>query len=170
MPCLSDVHRNWKQEPLVWMLIAIPLSAVIMGVCMIILAIQSDSGMVVDDYYRHGKEINRVLARDQAAYALGLRADLSIDDTSRIRIRLETDSPYNSLEKIQLQMVHATRPGLDRDLIMKIVDGILLAETKPISGSGRWNLYLQTASWRLTGSIQLPSQNSAILQPNYFEP
>ena len=31
--------RNWKREPMVWLLIGIPLSAVIMGVVMITLAI-----------------------------------------------------------------------------------------------------------------------------------
>ena len=32
-----------------------------MGVVMITLAIQSYSGLVVDDYYKKGKQINRVL-------------------------------------------------------------------------------------------------------------
>ena len=55
-------------------LIGIPLSAVIMGIVMLTLAIQSWSGLVVDDYYRKGKQINRVLARDKLAYELGLAA------------------------------------------------------------------------------------------------
>jgi len=52
MNATNSPIRNWKREPLVWMLIAIPLSAVIMGVVMITLAIQSFSGLVVDDYYK----------------------------------------------------------------------------------------------------------------------
>ena len=170
MTSQTDDHRNWKQEPLVWMVIAIPFSAVIMGICLIILAIQSDSGLVVDDYYRHGKEINLVLERDQAAYALGLHADLEINDFTEIKIRLEASKSFEQTEKIELQMIHATRPGLDRNLMLEIDDQFLVARTTPFTGRGRWNLYLQTASWRLTGSIQLPLQHSARLLPNYFEP
>ena len=169
MTSQTDEHRNWKQEPLVWMVIAIPLSAVIMGICLITLAIQSDSGLVIDDYYKHGKEINRVLKRDQAAYALGLQADLEINDFSGIKIRLEASKPFAPVEKIELQMVHATRPGLDRNLTLEFKNGVLIAYTKPFTSRGRWNLSLQTASWRLTGSIQLPQQHSARLLPNYFE-
>jgi len=58
----SSQVRHWKKEPFVWMIIAIPSSAIIMGVVIITLAIQSWSGLVVDDYYRKGKQINLVLA------------------------------------------------------------------------------------------------------------
>jgi hypothetical protein len=37
-----------------------------------------------------------------------------------------------------------------------------------LSGKGRWNLYLHTADWRLTGSLQYPQQATAELLPNYF--
>ena len=67
MNSAPETQRNWKREPMVWMLIAIPLAAVIMGVVMITLASQTFSGLVVDDYYKKGKQINRVLARDRLA-------------------------------------------------------------------------------------------------------
>jgi hypothetical protein len=37
----------------------------------------------------------------------------------------------------------------------------------PIPGPGRWNLFLQTEDWRLTGSLQYPQSSSAELRPNY---
>ena len=82
MAVTQSTPGNWKREPLVWMLIAIPLSAVIMGVVMITLAIQSYSGLVVDDYYKKGKQINRVLARDKFAYELGLAAGFKLKLTA----------------------------------------------------------------------------------------
>ena len=84
-------HRHWMREPLVWLLIAIPSSAVIMGVVMITLALQSWSGLVVDDYYRKGKQINRVLARDRLAYELGLAAGLRLDNASKLEIRFDPE-------------------------------------------------------------------------------
>jgi hypothetical protein len=160
-------HRHWMREPLVWMLIAIPSTAVIMGVVMITLALQSFSGMVVDDYYRKGKQINRVLARDRLAYELGLAAGLRVDGSGRLEIRFDPDAEVIPGERIELRLVHATRPGLDRDLIFDNNRLHLLEAELQIPGPGRWNIYLQTPDWRLTGSLQYPQTRHARLLPNY---
>ncbi len=76
---MSKQSRPWYRQPLVWMIIAIPLSAVIAGIYTFRLAVISDDGLVVDDYYRKGKEINLDLSRDKAALAHGLNADIRID-------------------------------------------------------------------------------------------
>jgi hypothetical protein len=159
---------NWKREPLVWMLIAIPLSAVIMGVIMITLAIQSWSGLVVDDYYKKGKQINRVLARDKFAYELGLVAGFKIEADGRIEIRFDPEVHFVPGDRIELELIHATMPGLDQKLTMQKDTTHLLAGKIALPGKGRWNLYLQTADWRLTGSLQYPQQTAAELLPNYF--
>ena len=159
--------RNWKREPLVWMLIVIPLTAVIMGVVMITLAIQSDSGLVVDDYYKKGKQINRVLARDQLAHELGLAAALSIDSAGGIQIHFDPEVSVVPGDRIELKLVHATRPGLDQQLFFDNKDSRLLESPLQLPGRGRWNLILQTPDWRLTGSLQYPDQRNAQLLPNY---
>jgi hypothetical protein len=160
-------HRHWTREPLVWLLITIPASAVVMGAVMITLALQSFSGMVVDDYYRKGKQINRVLARDRLAYELGLAAGLSVDGSGRLEIRFAPEVKVIPGEHIELRLVHATRPGLDRDLIFDN-NGLYLQAELQIPGPGRWNVYLQTPDWRLTGSLQYPQTRYAQLLPNYL--
>lgn len=168
--------RHWKQEPLVWLLIAIPSTAVVMGVVMITLAIQSSSGMVVDDYYRKGKQINLVLARDQLAHELGLAAglslvaDSSLDDSGRVEIRFDPEVSVIPGERIELRLVHATRPGLDQDLIFENHQRHQLEAGLQLPGPGRWNIFLQTADWRLTGSLQYPQDQQARLTPNYTPP
>ena len=52
---------------MVWMIIMIPFSAVVMGGVMLTLAVSSDDGLVTDDYYRKGLQINRTLERDALA-------------------------------------------------------------------------------------------------------
>jgi len=167
MKATNSPIRNWKQEPLVWMLIAIPLSAVIMGVVMITLAIQSFSGLVVDDYYKKGKQINRVLARDQLAHELGLAATFSIDAAGGIKIRFDPGVSVIPGERIELKLVHATLPGLDQQLFFDNNNIRLLESPLQLPGRGRWNLILQTPDWRLTGSLQYPDQRNAQLLPNY---
>lgn len=162
-------HRHWKREPLVWMMIGIPFSAVVMGILMLTLAIQSYSGLVVDDYYKKGKQINRVLARDKLAWELGLAADLSVSKAGRIEIRFDPGVSVIPGERIELKLVHATRPGLDRSLIFDNRQLHLLEAELQVPGPGRWNLFLQTDDWRLTGSLQFPQTASAELRPNYLD-
>jgi hypothetical protein len=168
MTVSQSTPGNWKREPLVWMLIAIPLSAVIMGVVMITLAIQSYSGLVVDDYYKKGKQINRVLARDKFAYELGLAAGFRIEADGSIEILFAPEVQIIPGDKIMLELIHATMQGLDQKLIMQRNETHLLTGEINLPGKGRWNLYLQTGDWRLTGSLQYPQQATAELLPNYF--
>ena len=69
----------WYREPLVWMVLAIPATAVLGGVVMLVLANATWDGLVADDYYRRGMQINRSLARDAEAARLGLRAPAPLD-------------------------------------------------------------------------------------------
>ena len=68
-----------------------------------------------------------------------------------------------------LELIHATMPGLDQKLIMQRDETHLLTgKNQPARKGARWNLYLQTADWRLLGSLQYPQQTTAELLPNYF--
>ena len=160
-------NRPWTREPLVWMLIAIPASAVIMGVVMLTLAVHSYSGLVVDDYYRHGKQINRVIARDRLAWELGLEAELALAADGTVRVAFVSGADLLPDDDIELAFVHATRPGLDRSLRLERVGYGAYRAGIELDGSGRWNLALQTADWRLTGSLRRPQQSAASLQPSY---
>jgi hypothetical protein len=163
----DETSTDWKREPWVWMLLSIPLAAVIMGAVMITLAIQSWSGLVVDDYYQQGKQINRVLQRDRVAWELGLAAGLRLAGDDSIEIRFVPASGRVPGEQIELLFVHATRPGLDRRLLLDNRAAGPLRASLVLPGEGRWNLYLQTADWRLTGSLRYPQDNAAELLPNY---
>ena len=75
----KHLTRPWYKEPMVWLAISIPLSAVIYGIFFLTVSITSFDGMVVDDYYKVGKQINRELKRDKAAQTHGLRAQVSVE-------------------------------------------------------------------------------------------
>jgi hypothetical protein len=161
----SPGTQNWRSEPWVWLLIAIPLSAVIMGVVIITLSMNTWSGLVVDDYYQKGKQINRVLERDRLAAELGLAASLRLVADDMVEVRFDPDVGFVPGTRIELALVHATRPGLDRRLLFDNAGGSLRARLE-LPGEGRWNLFLQTPDWRLTGSLHYPQQHSAELLPN----
>lgn len=168
MSFCGNSTSNWKREPWFWVMLAIPSSAVIMGIVMLTLAVQSWSGLVVDDYYQQGKRINRVLARDRMAWKLDLAADLSLDTKGGVEIRFQTAIPPLTADQLTLELIHATRPGLDRKLVLHRVDPRVFRGQTGLSGQGRWNLFLQTTDWRLTGSLYYPGRSQADLLPNYF--
>ncbi len=116
---ITESNKPWHKYPLVWMMFAIPFSAVIMGVVMIWLALDTDDGLVADDYYKQGMEINRVIKRDKKATELGLSAIIEFDNSARI-IRLQFDKGLlESFPKsLPLQLQHATRENSDISVLL----------------------------------------------------
>ncbi len=121
--------KPWYRFPLVWMLIAIPLSAVVMGVILLWLAVDTNDGLVVDDYYKEGLAINQVIERDDAATHFNIAADLKYDNATRA---MEVTFTKGLLDvypaTIQLHIKHATRAKKDHHVILR--RGI----TNPVSG------------------------------------
>lgn len=154
---LNQNNDSWKDQPYVWMLILIPFSAVVVGMIMLSLAIQSDTGLVVDDYYKKGKQINRVLARDQVAAEMGLSASLNLDSESwQILVDLNSESGLQSANQINIGFFHATRAGLDQTSLLQSNNSQNYTGTfKPLA-KGRWHVHLSTENWRLTGSLYVP--------------
>jgi hypothetical protein len=107
----------WYRQPLVWLLILFPLAAVVGGVFTLMLAIESNDGLVEDDYYQRGKEINLVLDRDLAAASLGLSARIDID-ADTLTVRLTANPGYALPAQVTFDLLHATRSGYDQHLTM----------------------------------------------------
>lgn len=145
--------KAWHQEPMVWMVIAIPASAVLMGFVILTLAIGSYDGIVVDDYYEQGLRINRVLGRDQAARKAGMYATLGID---RVNSQLTLNLMSGHMKHpgtFELLMSHSTRAGNDQKIRFRQVDSITFAAPMPKLAPGRWYLVLGNAKWRLVGTL-----------------
>lgn len=135
------------------MIIAIPMAAVVFGIYMITIAIKSSDGLVVDDYYKKGKEINRVLVRDELAASLGLRAQV-VPGSSRIEVVLKGKAPILHNEELVLTFYNATRAVNDLSLkLLPAANGRFMANMKPLP-QGHWNVELGTSKWRLTGRYE----------------
>jgi len=155
----------WHREPWVWLLIALPLSAVIGGLVTIYIAWATSDGLVVDDYYRQGKAINRILARDQAAAAHKLQATLAVDlQDKRLLLTLQAED-YDLPERLVLSLLHPTRKGHDQQLVlMQTGAGRYTGVIRALS-QGDWHVQLEADDWRLSGRIQVPQAAPLILLP-----
>ena len=161
-----DQRTVWYREPFVWMLILIPLTAVIGGVATLILAVQSDDGLVVDDYYWRGKEINRVLSRDDAAATKAIKAELFFDfDRGVVSVELRARDGVILPHTVQFALLHATRAGLDRTLELNRTPQGNYHGLVPVLASGRWYIQIEAEDWRLTGAMRVPHQPSVRIVP-----
>ena len=154
----SEINLNsWKRVPIVWMVIAIPLSSVLVGMVMLWLAISSYDGLVVDDYDQHGKEINRTLARNKTALEYGISAELQLLPLSGIlKLRLSSTKGLAQANTLPLRFVHRTQAGEDISIILqKSPNGEYIAPL-PMLKASNWIVQLETREWRITGQVPMP--------------
>ena len=149
--------NSWQRVPIVWMVIAIPLSSVLVGMVMLWLAISSYDGLVVDDYDQHGKEINRTLARNKAALEYGISAELELLPLSGIlKLRLSSTKGLAQANTLPLRFVHRTQAGEDISItLQKSANGEYIAPL-PMLKASNWIVQLETSEWRITGQVPMP--------------
>ena len=157
----------WYRQPLVWMLIMLPATVVVASFITLYLAISSDDGLVEDDYYQRGKEINRVLDRDHAAQRYGLRAQVSLDAQSgRVDVQLGAVKLATMPEHLELKLLHATRSGQDEVVtLVRMPDGHYQGALPAAMAQGRWYVQLAANDWRLNGELHVPADRVAVLSP-----
>jgi len=146
--------KPWYQYPYVWLVICLPLSAVIGGIVTTRFAVISDDGLVTDDYYKEGLEINRVLERDQASEKAGLVAVINLDQQlNQIKLMLSANKGFNYPEEIKVSFLNKTRKGFDQKLLMKhSIDGIYKTELPELI-RGNWYVQIEADNWRLINSL-----------------
>ena len=154
----------WYREPLVWMVLAIPATAVLVGAVMLVLAHLTWDGLVADDYYRQGMQINRSLARDAEAARLGLAATLTFPAPGVVEARLAGSHGTAAAdgERLTLRFAHATRSGADvRVRLIRSADGGWRGALPPLP-PGKWYAELGNERWRLAAPMRIPASAGAL--------
>lgn len=164
MKRVTEDDLPWYKQWMVWMVITPPAAAVIAGIVMINLAIESDDGLVVDDYYKQGLGINQTLQRDQLARDMNLEAAVTIESEA---VTLTFDNEMVD-PVLYLHFIHPTQSQRD----VKVNLGLTAVNTYKAQMeqtlSGNWNVLLEPEdkSWRITGRINLPVNKTSRLMPN----
>jgi uncharacterized protein len=153
---MKDEKIPWYREPYVWLLIAFPLSAVIGGIITVALAIVSNDGLVVDDYYKEGLEINRVLKRDRTASNLEIHARLQFSpEHDRLRLYLSGNPEFRAPDKVLIHFLHSTRAGFDHQISATRDNNDMYGAEIPPLTRGNWYIQIETEDWRLLESITI---------------
>lgn len=151
---MHEDKTPWFKNPYVWLVISLPLSAVIAGIITIRLAVVSDDGLVADDYYKQGLGINRVLEKDNRAEALALTARLNLDyEANEARIMLLGNADFMAPESVEVKFLNATRKGLDQELNMAMVADNLYSGPLPELPVGQWYVQIEADDWRVLETL-----------------
>ncbi len=148
-----DRERPWHREPMVWLIITLPLSAVIAGLSTVVIAHHGSDPVVADEFRREGLAVLHDPTRDQAAMRLGVSADLDIAD-SRLIVRLESGRAARP-GHVVVVLSHATRAQFDRLITLALLPDGRYGAPLPALAAGHWHLELSPAdrAWRLTGEF-----------------
>ena len=161
---INTESKPWHRHPLVWMMIAIPFSAVVMGVIMIWLAVSTNDGLVVDDYYKQGLEINRVIDRENRALELGLNADIGFDNVDKaIHVRFDHGGMTSAPSVLHLYIQHATHENSDISVTLNRGIGDKYIGYLPHAlSAGAWYFEVSEKDWKLSTRAMVQDRENFI--------
>lgn len=148
----------WYKQFWPWFLISLPLSVVIAAIVTINIAIESDDGLVSDDYYKEGLAIHKDADSAARATELGIAGAL-IYDAGTGAISLTLDQPLQGdASGLSLRVTHPTLPDQDQSIQLSRLDETRFAGRLEPLGQANWKLALRPAdkSWRVEGRLPQP--------------
>jgi hypothetical protein len=154
----------WYREPWPWILMAGPAIAVVGGLATMYVAFKNADPLVVDQYYKEGLAINRVLERDRTAMLHGYRATIVLNE-ERTLVRVQMTGETLPAE-LHLRFIHPTKSGLDREFSASQIQPGWYQGPVQLAQAMRWNVELEDAQrqWRLTGAWD-PAVDRFVLEP-----
>jgi len=166
MTAITDRDTGpWYRQTWPWIILLLLGWGVVAAFSLLYFAISSNDGLVVDDYYRQGRTIDRTIARSEHAAELGLTADVSLR-AGEVDIRLSANEAESLPETIIVSIVHPTLPGRDQTIQLNGRNGAFSGELAPLS-AGRWLVQIEDGekAWRLRGAVQLPDESRSTIYP-----
>ncbi len=144
--------KPWYREPWPWLLMSGPAAVVVAGLATAYIAVANEDPLVVDNYYKEGLAINRVLKEDEAAAKGGYRAQV-LFSTDGQRVRAHLVGSGSLPHSVRLTLAHPTRAALDRAVTLAATQGGWYEGALGIQAAKRWHVLLEDSEggWRLTG-------------------
>jgi uncharacterized protein len=158
--------KVWYREPWPWLLMLGPAIAIIAGFVTLFLAINSNDGLVADDYYKQGLAINRTMQRDTRAREMNYRADLTLSRESRgLRVILAGAGALP--DTLRLHLIHPGKSSADETVELRALGQGLYQGEYRREFTGRRHLILedQPATWRISGEWAGSDTGRARLRP-----
>ena len=165
----NTVIEPWYKQFWPWVLIAIPVTVVI--VCATIITVSTSQGsfnMVVDDYYKRGKTINVVVAKVEEARKRGIEFTIAAHD-GQLRLRYVHGQP-ELLSALKVSFYHATQPDKDFSRLMSVAGDGTYRTDVPADLDGKYTITVEPhdGSWRVSQQFRLPLLKDTTLSPKLY--
>ncbi len=154
----------WYKQFWPWFIISLPGSVVIASIITINIAINTNDGLVSDDYYKEGRAIHKTAYTAAKARALGIEGELEYEaETGAIRVRLQQPVPGETRAALALDIIHPTMPNRDQSVSLTPVGNVEYVGRVEPMGPAPWKIELrpEDKSWRISGRLNLPDSNAA---------
>ncbi|MFT3761353.1 MAG: FixH family protein [Pseudoxanthomonas sp.] len=152
-------RRSPWREPMLWLVLGLPLASIFAGVGLVITAVRSGGADAVGDEVKRVSQIQTTdLGPDEAARRNGLVAVLRIDDGA-VEVLPASDG-FDHAEALQATFAHPLHASADRVLRLHPSGNGWRVETD-IALDHDWRIQLspEDGEWRLRG--RLPRQQHA---------
>jgi hypothetical protein len=164
----------WYRYRWPWVLLAIPMSAVAFGIVMISTALIYPDDLVVDNYYKEGMAINRTLAMDVKAVAIGVTAVIEVGPNEMVTLALSgatdaavTASLFHVTDSAQDEFIvlYPEMSGSEKPSAIQVYTGQSLSMVKSLSSPGIWYIELRGSDepWRVRQRVQTPLRTLEVL-------
>nr|WP_238481471.1 FixH family protein [Motilimonas sp. E26] len=151
------VKNKWYQQAPVWLIILLPLSAVIAGISTVIIAHNNKVDLVAEDHVKTGKAIHADLSKSEQAVKLGISLDLTLDGTSGL-ISFN-GGQYQPGQVLKLSFYHATLAENDFNLMLSADASGVYRFDLDQAIDGKWATRIEPfdGSWRVQEDIEFPT-------------
>ncbi|MFA5081019.1 MAG: FixH family protein [Hydrogenophilaceae bacterium] len=163
MNTMLEKKTPWWSEPMVWLIIALPLAAVIGGITTVMIAYRYADTPAMGDYAKVGKGFEMVVDRDRKAAELAVGATM-IAEPGRLALSLDGNFATPP-ENLILTLAHPTNAAMDMVLQLNRIGENEYAAAYASVPAGKRYLELSPSdkSWRITGQWQAPFVGSTLL-------
>jgi hypothetical protein len=164
---LPSAQPNPFREPLVWLVVGLPMVAVIAACVTLAIAVMKGDSLVAADYYKQGLQVNQDTARQRVATELGLVARIDrLDGHTQMQLQAgpaaaeRMADPALMPASITFVLTHPVDELLDRRIAFDRVstdcpEHTACYRTQATLPDGRWTATLQTPLWRIDQPVQV---------------
>ena len=83
-----------------------------------------------------------------------LDGELPPEETREVEAHLAGNASFQAPETLNLSLFHATRPGLDHEVVLRRSAAGTYLAARPELAQGRWYVQLDADGWRLKGEFE----------------
>lgn len=157
----TTTSAPWYRYPIVWLIVAIPASAVFVGITLLTLAIRVPESVVRDDYYQAGRTINIDLRRTHTAADLGVQARFVGSAEDGWLLQVHQPRGLRSTEPVDVLLAHPTRARDDIEVRLAADRDGWSGLLEPMAGRRLLSISSEQGGWLLRGDISLDASDSS---------